>query len=223
MIRLLAAALFLVSPLLSASPSEVPMNIILILSDDVGAETVGAYGGESYQTPQLDRLAADGIRFDSRPRPAPVHAFPGQDHDRAAQLSQLPALQPLPRSHPEKTFAHLLRDAGYMTRPWSVSGSCFNQRFEHVQGALPADAGFDDFLLWQLKNEAQGLSLLGTGPQSRRGADNATAKTAYGPDLCSTTTCLRPYIRAAHRRPFPDLLPHGAGSRPLGDHPGHAR
>lgn len=32
-------------------------NIILIMSDDQGFETVGAYGGESYKTPVLDKLA----------------------------------------------------------------------------------------------------------------------------------------------------------------------
>lgn len=39
-------------------------NIILILADDLGYETLGAYGGRSYTTPMLDRLARQGIRFD---------------------------------------------------------------------------------------------------------------------------------------------------------------
>ena len=39
-------------------------NIILILADDLGYETLGANGGESYKTPNLDRLAAAGVRFE---------------------------------------------------------------------------------------------------------------------------------------------------------------
>ena len=39
-------------------------NIILIMADDLGYETIGANGGESYQTPHLDELAATGMRFD---------------------------------------------------------------------------------------------------------------------------------------------------------------
>jgi arylsulfatase A len=38
-------------------------NIILILADDLGYETIGANGGTSYQTPVLDGLAAGGARF----------------------------------------------------------------------------------------------------------------------------------------------------------------
>jgi arylsulfatase len=49
----------LVSNLLMAA--EKP-NIIVILSDDMGYSDIGCYGGE-IQTPNLDRLAAGGLRF----------------------------------------------------------------------------------------------------------------------------------------------------------------
>jgi len=39
-------------------------NIVLIMADDLGREGLGVYGGTSYQTPHLDRLAATGLRFD---------------------------------------------------------------------------------------------------------------------------------------------------------------
>lgn len=42
--------------------SERP-NIILIMVDDLGYEGVGSYGGTSYKTPNIDDLAASGIRF----------------------------------------------------------------------------------------------------------------------------------------------------------------
>ena len=39
-------------------------NIVLIMADDFGYECVTANGGQSYQTPNLDRLAATGMRFE---------------------------------------------------------------------------------------------------------------------------------------------------------------
>ena len=39
-----------------------PPNIVLIMSDDMGYSDIGCYGGE-IQTPNLDRLAANGLRF----------------------------------------------------------------------------------------------------------------------------------------------------------------
>src|SRR5512133_1788879 len=38
-------------------------NLILILADDLGYETIAANGGTSYRTPALDKLAATGARF----------------------------------------------------------------------------------------------------------------------------------------------------------------
>src|SRR5881628_2714565 len=61
--RLFSLAVFLVLACFSlpAAPAKHP-NILLILSDDMGFSDLGCYGGE-IQTPNLDRLAANGIRF----------------------------------------------------------------------------------------------------------------------------------------------------------------
>ena len=40
-------------------------NIILIMADDQGYETIAANGGTSYKTPNIDRLAATGMRFEN--------------------------------------------------------------------------------------------------------------------------------------------------------------
>ena len=44
---------------------ERPPNVVLIMADDLGAECLASYGGTSYLTPELDRLAARGLRFTS--------------------------------------------------------------------------------------------------------------------------------------------------------------
>ena len=47
----------------AVSPAEAPRpNIVLIMADDLGFSDVGCYGGE-IRTPNLDRLAAEGLRF----------------------------------------------------------------------------------------------------------------------------------------------------------------
>ncbi|MBT9188155.1 sulfatase family protein [Zobellia russellii] len=48
----------------SAQVSNSP-NIILFVSDDHGTDAIGAYGNEVIKTPNLDQLAAEGVRFDN--------------------------------------------------------------------------------------------------------------------------------------------------------------
>ncbi len=51
------------STLLVLADLERKPNIVLIMADDVSWECFGCYGGEDYQTPRIDSLAASGIRF----------------------------------------------------------------------------------------------------------------------------------------------------------------
>src|SRR5260221_4241455 len=55
----LFALIALSAPRVSAAPRP---NIVILLADDVGFCDIGCYGGE-IQTPNLDRLAAGGLRF----------------------------------------------------------------------------------------------------------------------------------------------------------------
>src|SRR5206468_8515512 len=58
----LAVALLVTVCAHAAAAADRP-NVILIMADDLGYETIGANGGTSYKTPNLDRLAAGGVRF----------------------------------------------------------------------------------------------------------------------------------------------------------------
>ena len=40
-------------------------NVILILADDLGAKELSCYGNKEHQTPHLDRMAAEGVRFET--------------------------------------------------------------------------------------------------------------------------------------------------------------
>ena len=41
------------------------VNVIVILADDLGYGDLGCYGSKEIRTPQLDRMAAEGMRFTS--------------------------------------------------------------------------------------------------------------------------------------------------------------
>lgn len=88
-------------------------NIILIMADDLGYECLGSYGGTSYQTPILDKLAETGVRFAhcySQPlcSPSRVKIMTGRYNFR--NYSGWAYLDPS-----EITFGNVLKQAGYRT------------------------------------------------------------------------------------------------------------
>ena len=132
------AALFLAAHLPGAAVRQ--PNFILIMADDLGYECVTANGGESYQTPHLDRLAATGMRFEHchvQPvcTPTRVQLMTGLYNIR--NYANFGILDPK-----ATTFAHLLKQAGYAT------GICGKWQLGRTKG-LPKHFGFDDALLWQ--------------------------------------------------------------------------
>lgn len=59
---LLAAALLAAAPALAADAPARP-NVIVILADDLGWTDLGAFGSDLHETPVLDRLAREGMKF----------------------------------------------------------------------------------------------------------------------------------------------------------------
>jgi arylsulfatase A-like enzyme len=52
--------------------SSSPLNVIVILTDNLGYAELGCYGNEFNSTPNLDRLAREGVRFTQAYAAAPV-------------------------------------------------------------------------------------------------------------------------------------------------------
>ncbi|HYE19867.1 MAG TPA: sulfatase [Tepidisphaeraceae bacterium] len=63
--HLLLALFFALPALAPAQPAARPPNVVLILVDDLGQTDLGVYGSKLYETPNIDRLAAQGVRFTS--------------------------------------------------------------------------------------------------------------------------------------------------------------
>lgn len=139
--RLVACLVLAATPILvRGGESSRKPNLIVIMADDFGYECVTANGGESYQTPHLDKLAATGVRFEQchvQPlcTPTRVQLMTGKWNVRNYVRFGL-----LPKG--QTTFAHLLKKAGYVT---GIIGKWQLGR----EVGLPRHFGFDEAYLWQ--------------------------------------------------------------------------
>ena len=126
-------------------------NIILILSDDLGYETLGSYGGTSYKTPVLDNLAKTGARFNNahvQPlcTPTRVQLMSGKYNFR--NYIGFGLMDPK-----ERTFGHIYSENGYktcITGKWQLySYNPPNEKPEdRNKGQKIEDAGFDEYCVW---------------------------------------------------------------------------
>jgi arylsulfatase A len=117
----------------------------LILADDVGREVLGCYGGTSYRTPHIDRLASNGMRFEHAYVMAVCHPtrttlLTGQYPFRLGH----PEWGTFPREAEKRTLAALLQQAGYAT---AVAGKWQLTLLEDDLGQ-PNRMGFDEYCLY---------------------------------------------------------------------------
>ena len=125
--------------------AERPPNIVLIMADDVGCETIGCYGGQSYKTPHIDRLARTGLKFTH------CYAMPVCHPTRTCLLSGRyprhqgnPRWGTYPRPDESQTLARSLQSAGYRT---AISGK-WQLTLLLKDPQHPHRMGFDDYCLF---------------------------------------------------------------------------
>ncbi|MCB1278774.1 sulfatase-like hydrolase/transferase, partial [Prosthecobacter sp.] len=115
--RILIALIGLAS-LVSAAESRKP-NIILIFTDDQGYNDLGCFGSKKIKTPNIDRMAAEGVRltsFYAQPVCGVSRAalMTGSYPIRLAEPGNLKRLHTVP--HPQEvTMAEVMKSAGYAT------------------------------------------------------------------------------------------------------------
>lgn len=110
-------------------PAADPLNVVFILADDLGWGEVGSYGQKKIPTPNIDRLAAQGMRFTQHYSGAPVCApsrcvlMTGKHLGHAEVRGNLQAQTRFPEfkegqyplSEPAVTLAQIFQKAGYAT------------------------------------------------------------------------------------------------------------
>ncbi len=150
--RILVVVLLSVSGASCQSPeSDEPQrpNLILILADDLSWDDLGAYGHPYIRTPNLDRLAEEGMRFDraflttSSCSPSRSSIITGRyPHNTGAEQLHWP----LPAE--QITFVELLRNDGYWTAQagkWHL-GPAVRDRFDLIRdvGTIGLDVSGDE-------------------------------------------------------------------------------
>ena len=136
---------FSVLILTSASFAGKKPNILLILADDVGQEVLGCYGGESYPTPRLDKLAAEGMLFQhgyAMPacHPTRIALMTGQYPFRLVH----PKWGSFPKDQENETIGQIAKKAGYKT---AISGK-WQLALQGKDRQSPSRCGFDQSALF---------------------------------------------------------------------------
>lgn len=211
-------------PLIVASLTLSPArpNIIVILCDDLGYGDLSCYGAKSYKTPNIDKLAANGVRLTSY-----YSGSPGCSPARAAlmtgcypqrvgfpQVLMPKAKQGLAPS--EETLPEVLRAAGYRTSmigKWHLG--------DHPEAA-PTKHGFEAFYglpysndMWPKNGKYPSLWLQRNGEwlkEIRTLEDQAMLTTLYTDEAIRT-------IHRNQRSPFFLYLAHSMPHVPIGAQP----
>ena len=184
---LLTIATFSIFASAFATAAEKP-NVILILADDIGIEGLGCYGGTSYQTPALDQLASQGLRF--------THAYaqPLCTNTRVQLMTGLynhrnwlafGILDPQ-----ALTIGHWMSSAGYQT---CIAGKWQLQSYDpptypgaqqrRGRGMRVEDAGFHEYCLWHTGHTEMKGSRYADPVINQNGQFRRDLAGKYGPDI----------------------------------------
>jgi arylsulfatase A len=184
----LALAMVSLPVWLCGAPAAQRPNILFILADDLGAETIGCYGGLDYRTPHLDRLAADGIRFThayAQPlcTPTRLQLMTGRYNQR--NWIAFGIMDPK-----EKTIGHLMQAAGYRT---CIAGKWQFHSYDPPDypgaaqrrgiGMKIEDAGFDEYSVWHAHHTEDKGSRYANPTVYQNGKFVKDAAGRYGEDL----------------------------------------
>lgn len=192
-------------------------NFVILFADDMGYGDAGCYGHPTIRTPNLDRMAQEGMRF--------TNFYSASPACTASRYALLTGKYPVrsgfgwvlyPKSelgiHPdEKTLAEALKETGYATAcygKWHLGST----RAEY----LPNQNGFDDYLGLPYSNDMippvqQEIALLENGDTVTMGPDQSTLTALY-------TDRAREFIKKHREEPFLVYLPYAMPHIPL--HPG---
>lgn len=230
MLRILVLTLFLISsPALAADRP----NLIWIMADDLGYGDLGCYGQKVIQTPELDRMAKEGLRFTQFYAGATVCApsrsvlMTGQHHGHTRVRGNAGQKNPLAQAlrADDTTVAKVLQQAGYET---TLYGKWGLGDVGKAESGLPRKQGFDQFFgylnqhhahnhfpdfLWE--NESRVGLPNEVVPVGADGGGYATKAVQFADDLLAEKAIA--YVQAKHEKPFflywSLVIPHANNER----------
>ncbi|MDA7878047.1 arylsulfatase [bacterium] len=192
-------------------------NIIYIMTDDLGYGDLGCYGQKVVRTPNLDKMAAEGMRFTDHYsghtvcRPSRLVLWTGQHVGHTG----LTGNRPRSLTGMEQTVAQRLKQAGYATGgvgKWALGN--VNEPSEINNAGHPNNNGFDYWFgylnqgnahnfyppfLWENRKQvALPGNVIGDFPNGRERV--SSVKTTYSHD--KMTDAALGFIRANHEKPF---------------------
>ncbi len=148
----------------AAAAAERPPNIVFILADDLGWSELGCYGNDYNETPHLDRLARQGMRFTQAYAAAPVCSpyrasfLTGQYPARHGLLDYLRPDSNRPLTADHITLAEMLKREGYATGmigKWHLSGYRYHKAAVELRAT---DHGFDEEIASEIKGVGNGAN-----------------------------------------------------------------
>ena len=216
---LLTGVLFAATVLTPVVSAQKP-NLIFIMADDLGYGDLGCYGQKLIQTPQLDRMAAEGLRFtqfyagNTVCAPSRCVLMTGRHtgHCTVRGNGEGPEQTLLPD---EPTVANLFQDAGYATAligKWGLGDA--RPGTDH---AVPTKKGFDTFFgylnqvhahnyypdfLWRNQERVALENVVKPAPRAYGGFHGgaATKRVQYSHDLFAAEAL--DWVRAQRENPF---------------------
>lgn len=220
MIRNTIATITAIASLVCLAPTvlaEKP-NIIFIMLDDLGKEWVSCYGADEIETPQMDKLAAEGMKFDcaySMPQctPSRITLMTGQYPNRHGWVNHWDVPRWGKQAHfdPTKypTIGNVMKEAGYAT---CAAGKWQVDDFRVEPNAMK-DSGFDEWCMWtgfETGNPADTAKRY-WDPYIYKDGKSQTYAGKFGPDMYAKF--IFDFIKDKKDRPFfvywPMALTHG--------------
>lgn len=144
-------------PSLVPAQKNAPVNVIYILADDLGYGDLGCYGQQIIQTPHLDQMAKEGMRFTrhyagtsvSAPSRASLMTGLHTGHTHIRGNYEIKPEGQAPLKEGTFTIGHLMQNAGYTTGLFGKWGLGYPG-----SGSEPNDMGFDQFYGYLCQRQA---------------------------------------------------------------------
>jgi len=195
-----------------ASHDKRPPNVVIIFADDLGYGDLGCFGHPTIRTPNLDRMAAEGLRLtqfyvaECVCTPSRAALLTGRLPIRNGMCSDTKrvlftdSLGGLPTE--EITIAEVLRERGYAT-------ACIGKwHLGHLPQFLPTKQGFDSYFGIPYSNDMKPTYLVRGEEQVEEPVDQTTLTARYTDEAVK-------FIRDNRERPFFLYLPHNFPHTPL--------